>query len=192
MKSYDRITKFVPIFYLDVFEMDAIYRVDGEMLDELLENVDRVKLNRFILTADEVFTERMERFLGLKVYPNKDLDERRRLVAAYFAGFGKIGKTKIKEMMKSFTGADCEVVLKVYDEKLNQALYIALDRGENKSINADDVKKILFDRIPGHLMIICTVKYTNEELKNSGITYGYLKKFTYKQVRDGIPLEEVI
>lgn len=190
MNSYERIRRFVPVFYLDVFEMDSIYRVDGSLVDDLLDSIDIVKANRYILSADEETTSRLEKFLGLKTNPNKNLDERRRLVASYFAGFGKINKTKIKEMMKSFTGTDSDVALKLYNGT-DEAIYITLHRGEHESINADDVKKILFDRLPAQLMIVCDVAYTNKELKNSGITYGYLKKYTYRQVREGIPLEEV-
>ena len=191
ISSYERIRRFVPVFYLDVLEMDSIYRVDGSLIDDLIGSIDTVKANRFVLSADENTTARLERFLGLKTNPNKNLDERRRLVASYFAGFGKINKTKIKEMMKSFTGTDSEVVLRVYDDNSNEAIYITLHRGEHESINADDVKKILFDRLPAHLMIVCNVAYTNKELKDSNITYGFLKSYTYKQVKNGIPLEEV-
>lgn len=192
MTSYEKIKTLVPSFYFDVLEMNACYDVDGKMLDEFFKNTDIVKMNRFVLTADEETTESLEKFLGIKVYKEKNLDERRRLIAAYFAGFGKISKTKIKEMMRSFTGADCKVELKVFDQNSkDRALYVTLERGANSSINADDVKKLLFDRVPAHLMVVCSVSYTNAEYKNSGITYGYLGGFTYKQVFEGFPLEEV-
>ncbi len=192
MGSYERISSFSPAFYAEVVEMEAIYRADGKMMDLFKEDMLRVKDNCFVLTADEETTEESERFLSIKVYPTKSLDERRRLVAAYYSGFGKISKTRIKEMMKSFTGTDSDVILAKFGDTEDEAIYITLHRGMNETINAADVQKVLLDRIPGHILVVCNVLYSNEELKRSGITYGEMKKFTYQQLREGIPLEEVI
>ena len=83
LSSYERILRFVPVFFRDIFEMDSIYRVDGEMVDELILKINIVKANRYILSADEETISELEAFLGLESDSDSTLDDRRNLLVSY-------------------------------------------------------------------------------------------------------------
>lgn len=168
MHSYEKIKTFIPGFYLNVRDMDACYRVDGKMLDEFLKKVDSVKLNRFVLTADEETTERMERFLGIEVYKEKPLDERRRLILSYFGGFGKINKTKILEMIKVLCDAEGEVSFEEYDLEGNNCLNVTI-KNPKKHNNLNDFCKIFNDRIPAHICYRFTFMYNKKANVYTGL-----------------------
>lgn len=150
ISSYERIKKFVPVFYQDVVEMDAIYKVDGEMVDDLLENIKIIKANRYILSADENEISELEAFLGLYPSPESTIEERRRLIVAYYTGFGKISATTIKNIIKSMSEAESTVDFSSSDEAGNNRLNIDILKPV-PNYNLDDIIDLLSKRIPGHI-----------------------------------------
>lgn len=187
--NYDEIKTYYPVWYHDVLEMDALWRVMGEQLDEIQAGIAQSVDNCFVMTADEQTIKKLESFLRLSADPQKTLDERRRLVASYFVGFGKMSGEKIKEILRAFTNADSEVLLAPVESSTDQALFIAMQRGTTEILNIKDIEKTLNDRIPGHLMIVCTVVYNYGNL--SKFTHAGLSGFTHGALTDGIPLKEV-
>ena len=150
MNSYERIKKFIPVFYQDVLEMDAIYRTDGEMIDELLSNIDVVKANRYIQSADETKIAELERFFGLQGASKYTLEERRNLLTAYYTGFGKLSSTSIKNIIKAMSEADSEVDLSSADASGNNRLNIQIIKPVS-NYSLEDIIDLLLKRIPGHI-----------------------------------------
>lgn len=107
--AYEELKTFYPVFYRDVFEMDAIWRTCGGGLDEIEDDVDRVANSTYISLMDEKALVQMETFLGIPPDSSRTLEERRKLVSSYFLGVGHIGAREIKEIAKAFTEGKCEV-----------------------------------------------------------------------------------
>ena len=152
--NYDDIKTFLPIFYNEVFEMQTLLKTEGYALDKLEEGTVRILLNNFIMDADDESITRLEKFLYIKTDKIRSLDERRRLVASYFIGFGKINATKIKEIVYSFTGANSEVYFE------DSMVSIEIERGTSESLYLIDVNNILSGRIPAHLPFELVIKFT--------------------------------
>ncbi|MBQ3160575.1 MAG: DUF2313 domain-containing protein [Oscillospiraceae bacterium] len=150
LSSYERILRFVPVFFRDIFEMDSIYRVDGEMVDELILKINIVKANRYILSADEETISELEAFLGLESDSDSTLDDRRNLLVSYFTGFGKLSATTIKSIIKSLSDADSEVTFLPADNAGNNCLNINIFN-PSFSYRLDNIVKVLSKRIPGHI-----------------------------------------
>lgn len=88
---YDELKTFYPVFYRDVFEMDAIWRAAGGKLDEIEAGVDAAANDTFISMMDAAALSDMEAFLDIAPNKNRTLEVRRKLVASYFVGANHIG-----------------------------------------------------------------------------------------------------
>ena len=82
--AYEELKTFYPVFYRDVFEMDAIWRAAGGGLDEIEDGVDAVVNNNFVSLMDTDALAQMETFLGIPLNQKRTLEARRKLVASYF------------------------------------------------------------------------------------------------------------
>ena len=78
--AYEELKTFYPVFYRDVFEMDAIWRTCGGGLDEIEDDVDRVANSTYISLMDEKALVQMETFLGIPPDSGRTLEERRKLL----------------------------------------------------------------------------------------------------------------
>ncbi len=143
--AYEELKTFYPVFYRDVFEMDAIWRSSGGGLDEIEDSVDRVANSTFISTMDEEALAQLEVFLGIPRDSSRTLAERRKLAAAYFLGTGHFGAEEIKEIARAFTEGVCEVSF--YDSTV--FIHIKADIADTPP--ADDFYFILRRKIPAHL-----------------------------------------
>lgn len=152
--NYEELKTFLPVYYDDVFEMQAILLITGDGLDKAENGLNRVLLNNFIMDADEKAIARLEKFLYLQVDRMRPLDERKRLLASFFVGFGKMSATKLKEIVYSFTSAASEVFFN------DSTVSIEIERGSSSSLYLIDVYTIISSRIPAHLPFVLVIKYT--------------------------------
>ena len=150
LNSYERMLKFVPVFFQDVFEMNAIYKVDGEMIDELLVHIDVIKANRYISSADEKTISEMEMFFLVDSDKNSTLDDRRKLLVSYLIGFGKVSAKTLKSIIKALSNAESEITFLPADIEGNNRLNINFFN-PTESYRLDSVVKVLSKRIPGHI-----------------------------------------
>lgn len=145
--AYEELKTFYPVFYRDVFEMDAIWRTCGGGLDQIEDDVDRVAGSTYIALMDETALAQMEAFLGIPKDASRTLEERRKLVSSYFLGTGHFGANEIKEITRAFTEGDCEVSFK------DGEVYIHIKADITDTPPADDYYYILRKKIPAHLGI---------------------------------------
>lgn len=143
--AYEELKTFYPVFYRDVFEMDAIWRTCGGGMDEIEDDVDRVANSTYISLMDETALTQMEAFLGIPPDSSRTLEERRKLASSYFLGVGHIGSREIKEITKAFTEGECEVSF------ANSEVYIHIKADISDTPPADDFFFILRKKIPAHL-----------------------------------------
>ena len=158
--AYEELKTFYPVFYRDVFEMDAIWRAAGGGLDEIEDGVDAVVSNNFVSLMDTDVLAQMETFLGIPLNQKRTLEARRKLVASYFIGGNHIGAREIKDITRAFTEGTCEVSF------VGGTVYIHVKSDIKDTPPEDDYYYILRKKIPGHLGI-----YTNIEIEFSEQLY---------------------
>lgn len=149
--NYDELITFYPRFYREVFEMDAILRAEGGLADGVQNGIDKMLMNNFIDGADEETLTRLEAFLGLSLMKQRTVEERRRFVKSFFAGQGKVSRTRIAEMIRAYTGADTKCEFYPFDSEGNNRLDIQFDRGSEAVIYISDIYILLAKMLPAHI-----------------------------------------
>ncbi len=151
--AYEELKTFYPVFYRDVFEMDAIWRAAGGGLDEIEDGVDAVVNNNFVSLMDTDTLAQMETFLGIPLNQKRTLEARRKLVASYFIGGNHIGSPEIKDIVFRYTGVSPSVGFK------NIRIYVKLFPKDNSTFLPSDVMECLKRKIPAHLSLSLVLAY---------------------------------
>ncbi len=149
--DYDELITYYPRYYRDVFEMDAILRAVGSVTDDLTDDIERVYFNNFLDHCDEETLRRYEAFLGIQLNRFRTLDERRRFIKAFIAGFGKISASMIAGMIYEYTHADVDIWFEPSDEIGNNTLYIHFKRGNISTLYMSDIITLLSKKLPAHI-----------------------------------------
>lgn len=143
--AYEELKTFYPVFYRDVFEMDAIWQTCGGGLDQIEDDVDQVAGSTYVSLMNETALSQMEAFLRVPSDPSRTLEERRKLVSSYFLGTGHFGANEIKEITRAFTEGHCEVLFQ------NSEVYIHIKSEITDTPPTDDFFFSLRKKVPGHL-----------------------------------------
>lgn len=170
MNNYDEIKTFLPDFYNDILEIQLYLQALGGQLDKAEESNIKVLFNNFIYRADEDAIERLEKYLYLPIDREKPLEDRRRLVASFFVGFGKMSASKIKEIVYQFTNAIPDVKFE------DSTIFVEIERGDTQSLYLVDVATILSRRLPAHLGFTLSVNITvntTVEVKSHVYPFNY-------------------
>lgn len=170
--SYDELISYYPRYYRDVREMVAILKAKGAMLDDAKAQIEQNYLNNFIEYMDEAAIADLEEFLEIHNDGTKTLDERKKIIKPYFAGFGRISSTTIKEMIAAYSDATADVRLEPFDEAGNNMLYIDLTCGQGATVLINDILNMLSKKIPAHIMYRLFLRYTSSAA-HSYIGAGY-------------------
>lgn len=168
--EYEEIVAISPTWWTEYKEMDAVYRYEGWCLDVMAYFLDRTIKNLFPSQADEKSLIIYERLLKIERDARDTIDERRRVVQAYYSGTGKLSKSVIQSIVKNYGDCDCEVFWK------NQScLYINIICDDDKTFSNKRVYQIIQRRFPAHLMLIignilCAF-FTEEDVKYNNVIY---------------------
>ena len=150
--TYDEIKTWYPVWYQDVLEMDAIWRVLGKRLDEIQAGIIQAIDNNFIDLADVETIKKLEEWFGIVYDGPRTLVERRSVVKAFIVGNGHIGQEQIKEIIATFIDGKIEI------ELIGGMIQITVTRDVVDRFNLYDCRLILDKRIPAHLRI--SLNYT--------------------------------
>lgn len=159
---YEELINYYPRYYRDVLEMCAILKADGNIADKLEDSIEKVFANAFIDTADAATVARLERFLDLKLKKVGTLEERRRIVKAFFVGSGKTSASMLKSMISAYTNSEVTVRFEPADTYGNNKLYIEFDRGSEKDVFLDDIQTLVSMKIPAHIEFSLNMTYGTE------------------------------
>lgn len=159
--SYEELISYYPRYYRDVLEMVAILNAQGKLLDDAKAHIEQNYLNNFIEYMDEAAITDLENFLKIHNDDAKTLDERKKIIKPYFAGFGRISSTTIKEMIAAYSDATADVRLEPFDEAGNNMLYIDLTCGQGATVLINDIMNMLSKKIPAHIMYRLFLRYTS-------------------------------
>lgn len=155
---YDELVSFYPDYYRDVKEMQAILHAEGAIADGLVEAIDIIIDNNFVLTAHEDMIKRLEAFLEITPYTD-NLEERRNNILSYFVGFGHVSATMIKNLIRAFTQEDSSVSFSTKDANNNYILQIEIKKKHGVNPNWETIYKLLDNRIPAHIQMSRAVLY---------------------------------
>ena len=156
---YEELISYYPRYYREVREMNAILKANGKLLDGTQDAIEQVYNNAFIDFMDEAAVQQMEIFLSINLDKTRTLDERRRLIKSFFAGFGRVSATLLKEMINAYTNAGVEVKFEPFDAAGNNMLYINFERGDEATLYMSDILELLSRKIPAHIAYTPIVTY---------------------------------
>jgi len=148
---HDELARWFPYWYRGVREMDALWNTWGVLLDRLQADIKQVLDNCFLVSCDETTIEMWEEFLGISMASPRDLENRRRFIMMHFGGFGKCSATKIKSIIKQYTGSDSTVAFEKCDDEGNHWLNIQMERGDVETLYVGDVQFVIIKIIPAHI-----------------------------------------
>lgn len=153
--NYEEILSYGPRWFAQYREIDACLRFGGWTLDLMAVWLEKLISNYFPATADEQTIRIFERALQIEPEPGDRLEERRRTVAAYWSGTGKLSGTVIKGIVKSYTGCDSELWWN------GDTLQIRIFCDEGGQFSQKKIYDIVSRRMPAHIGfeirdIICT------------------------------------
>lgn len=153
--GYNEIVSYGPSWWPEFREMDAIYKYAGWTLDLMAYFLERLVNNQFPGQADEAALREFEKILDIDYDPNSSLDERRKMALAYYSGSGKLSKSVIQSLIKSYTGCESDVSWK------GQVFSIIVLGQDGPQFLNDKLLKILRRRMPAHISYEIEV---NEEI----------------------------
>lgn len=143
--GYEEIVSMGPKWWTEYREMDAVYRYQGWLMDLKIHFINRTIFNQFPGLSDEETVKKLERMFKFEPDPEETLDERRRTVAAYYSGTGKLSFSAIKSIVRSYTGSDSDVW---WDNgELNVRIYCA----DEVPFSNRRAYQIIARRFPAHL-----------------------------------------
>ncbi len=145
--TYEEIKSFYPVWYWDVFEMDAIWRAQGYEMDNVRRTIERVIDDGYIDTADSDMIAQYEHFLDLPTDKTVPLEERRKIVSATLFLILHIGAPEIKEILGIFTDSPVTVTF------ANGKIGIIVESGRKEPPGVDACDALLRKRIPAHLAL---------------------------------------
>lgn len=171
--TYEEIVNYSPDYYTEVKEMQAVYKAEGDLLDDIKDGIEKVFGDCFIDSADEATIAKLERFLNIHMHGERSLDDRRRLVKSYFVGAGKMSASLLSDMIGTYTGAKSQCRFEPCDIQGNNALYIDTERGAETSLYASDIMELIRAKLPAHIAYQFNVVYENEVQISNEIVFGY-------------------
>lgn len=145
--TYEEIKTWYPVWYRDVLEMDALWRVWGGQLDEIQAGISQAIDNNFIDYADAATLTKLETFFGIMYDSPRSLVDRRNLLKALLLGANHIGQKEIKEIISVFTDGQIDVQL------IGGMIRITVTRDFGDNFNLYDCHYILDNKMPAHLAL---------------------------------------
>lgn len=143
--TYEEIKTWYPVWYRDVLEMDALWRVWGGQLDAIQAGIIQAVDNNFIDYADAETLAKLEAFFHITYDGPRSLTDRRNMIKALLLGQGHVGQKEIKELISVFTNGKIDL------ELIGGLIRITVTRDFGDNFNLYDCNFILGGRIPAHL-----------------------------------------
>jgi hypothetical protein len=165
--KYEEIKTWYPVWYSEIFEMDALWQVFGKQMDDIQTGIISAVNNNFNFVdsknkiddfedeeIDNQYPDiktipKLEAFLGISYDTQRTLSERRNTVKAFFSGFGHLGEKKIIDMLSGYcTGG--EINVNFFDGTIHVIFFQSI------SIRFYECFLTLLRRLPAHLTLELT------------------------------------
>lgn len=163
--SFKELCASMPLFYLDVYEMREILKVQGRLADELRASTERVISNEFILLADEKTVSLWEGMLHITYDKPMTLDERKAVIMGHICGYAHIGEPEIREIASLYTTSKVSVAFS------KGVIYIDVE-GVDLGFDISNFLDTLLKRIPAHLALKYSSTFTGYQIQPDIIHVG--------------------
>lgn len=148
---HDECASYFPRWYREVREMDAIWQVNGAMLDQARKDILQVLDNAGIVGCDYDTVHKLEEWLDIRFSSPRTDEARKAYLLAQIAGLGHCSRTKIQSIIRQYTGAESTVTFEKIDDAGNYGLIVEFDRGNMTSFYLDDVNEAVRRIMPCHI-----------------------------------------
>lgn len=171
------LNKYVPEYLRDIKELKAIYDAQGAELGSFNYYLDDFKKQFSVITATWGLSFWEEEF-GVETNLNLGYEDRREVILAKIRGQGITTKEMIKEVAKSFTGGDVNIIED--NEKSKFIVQFIGIKGIPK--NLEGFKNMIEDIKPAHLEYELKYTYTEwNELKS--LSWNNAKLKTWNEIK---------
>lgn len=185
--SGTRLLGYLPPVIQDYQEIKEIMESQGNEVDRLLDSMNIIISDSFILESSESRIEEWEK--RLKISPNGTLSQRRSFILSVLRGIGKLNEQKIKNMVRAFTGGDATITFSesVLDVKI-------LPPANGDVYLFPDVERALLPRIPSHIELMVRRWYSSwNDVKNNYVDWNaILTMGSWGEVKKYIPPQQEV
>lgn len=179
VNAYEQISSFYPRWYLEIYEMNEILKIEALVAENAQKAIDLILDNHFLDTIDVGKATELEHYLGITTSANRSIEERRLVIKSYFLGRGKLSLAQIISIVQALSGGK---VTATFSKRNNNG-----DNGIKLNIYNCYIKGMLIDiistlqnRVPAHLWV--SILYEPTQIKT---------RLTYKQGTYGISYNSV-
>lgn len=155
--GYEEIVSYGPKWWTEYREMDAVYMFEGWLLDIMAKKMEQEVKNLFPSQADDSTLFEYEKLFGIEHDVEISIEDRRRIVEAYYAGIGHLSRSAILQLIKTYTGHEGNVQ---WGE--GGVLLITFNNDDSVFVSLGILQKIIERRIPAHIPFqtrcTCTVR----------------------------------
>lgn len=168
---HEELKSYFPSWYGNVREMDAIWQISGEMLDELKQDAIRAIQNASLAACDMDTIRRIQDWAGISFNTGMSDEVLRVLFYLQVAGFGKCSRSKIIRLLRQLLGTEADVEFVPCDAYGNHVLRTLVDIGESEAWDPADIETLLERIVPAHLLR--ETKYVRYIQADGGFWVGF-------------------
>lgn len=179
VNAYEQISSFYPRWYLDIYEMNEILKIESLVATNIQKAIDLILDNHFLDTIDENKAAELEKYLGITSSADRTIEERRSLIKTYFLGRGKLSVSQLVAIVKALSGG--EVIGSFSEGNSNRDNYIKLKILKCDIKNAlVDIVSTLKNRVPAHLWV--ELYYEPRKIENYILHKEGTYNYTYNTI----------
>jgi len=177
----------MPLFYLEVWEMRAILRAQGRLLDGVCDGMEKLVDVNFILTADEAIIRMWEKALKITYKDRPTLDQRKHVIIGYIIGLGHIGEQEIRGIIGQYTPNHVDF------DFMRGTISILV---EGEIFDEENLLETLLRRIPAHLGLKISIHIRKQYRRTIPFAQGgaigsyfFFEPVTQKHISVTFPLQ---
>lgn len=154
MTAVERLRGYLPSYYDEIVEFDALTATEGVEFDRLYSDIETL-LNESYPETSTIFLDRYEKDLQIPVDPTKPVDQRRSVIISKMRGSGKVSGSMIKNVAQAYDGGTVNVGVDIP----HYTIIITFIDSLGTPLNIDDLKQALEDIKPAHMRIEYKFRY---------------------------------
>lgn len=152
INAYEQVSSFYPRWYLDIYEMNEILKIEALVAENAQRAIDLILDNHFLDTINEEKATELEKYLGITSSADRTIEERRNLIKTYFLGRGKLSLSQLIAIVKALSGGEVTGVFAQGNNNRDNYIKLKISKCDIKSILVDIIST-LKDRVPAHLWV---------------------------------------
>lgn len=183
MTATDRLRGYLPGYYDEIVETDALTATEGIEFDTLYADIETL-LNESYPETSTIFLDRYERDLQIPVDKAKPVDQRRSVIISKMRGSGKVSGSMIKNVAQAYDGGTVDVGVDVP----HYTIVITFIDSLGTPPNLNDLKQALEDIKPAHMVLEYKFRYLLIREVHNVMTLNQLETIKLSNFAGGEPI----